>query len=739
MEISKVKVKIQRYPTPASRAWLNSLVFLLLFTYALFAQAEQTRIVDQILIEDAGTKTRIRINFNLPLQYINHVPPGHGDKIVVQLRPALARQITEFDFATPESLSWEATPDMPLDVVRYEGGTEQQVQLGIYFHDRLDFEVKPSPDARSLFILIDKPAAAPDTEAAPAPAPVTVPALPKRPPEVVPTLPALPADKVAALMEEARQAMARGDYPRGIQLYTKILQHQDTGSHQEAQEFLAFARERNGQLAHAKLAYETYLQRYPEGPGADRVRQRLAGLVTARKTPKDKLRASEREQLGPYWEIFGNFAQFYRRDTSHIVEQDALSDARFEETRVNQSSLSNDLDISSRRRGGAIDVDTRFSGGYEVDFLPEEESAGDVSRVSSLYADVQDRKRGLGGRFGRQTRSSGGVLGRFDGALLSYQLSPTVKLNAVSGFPVDSSKDSPDTERLFYGLSADFGTYANAWDFVAFIIEQQIDSLLDRRAIGGEARYFDPVKSLITYLDYDISYTQLNSFLALGNWKLSDNYAANASIDIRKSPVLTTRNAIIGQGVETIDELRARFTASDLRELAEDRTADSQSYTVGLSRQVNERFQVTGDVTLSKIGSTPASGGVEAIPGTGNEYFYNLQLIGSNLIKENDITILGLRYSDTNSTDTSSVLINHRYPVSRELRLNPRFRVDFRENRNNNSEQWIYAPSIQVDYVWRKKYRFEVETGGEWSERQLTTSSEDTVSYFIYLGYRADF
>jgi len=52
------------------------------------------------------------------------------------------------------------------------------------------------------------------------------------------------------------------------------------------------------------------------------------------------------------------------------------------------------------------------------------------------------------------------------------------------------------------------------------MIEQQVDGILDRRSVGGEARYFDPVKSLLSYVDYDVSYSQLNTFLMLGNWIL---------------------------------------------------------------------------------------------------------------------------------------------------------------------------------------------------------------------------
>ena len=848
-------------------AWFWRTLLMTLLAWHPAAWSQQTRIVDQVNVDESADQVRIRLDFNVPLQYINHAPANHGDKIILQFRPVVAAQTEEIDFTQQESLNWKPNRTVPLQFVRYEAGTAQRVQIGVYFSLDVDYEVQPSSDARSISIVLPKPERLepikPETRQVPAPGrPATIPptttaparAVPERPqlsgryvlnlessvsarslpdvatlgvegplvlystqsivddrlwtrirlgffaskdearaaqarvqvqfprvwiavagdlerrdaladgllipavgaasppapqppsvqprqPELLPSLPALPEDRSAALMEEARQAMAGADYARAILLYTKILEHADTGSHQDAQEFLGLARERNGQLAHAKLVYEQYLERYPEGAGAERVRQRLAGLLTARMTPKEKLRSTERGEGEAAWDVFGSFSQYYRRDTSHIVTEDTSTPITTEnsETRVNLSSLSTDLDITGRRRGGRMDVQTRFTGGYEHDFLDEGEGSGSLSRVSSLYVDVQDRNSGLGTRAGRQTRNTGGVLGRFDGVLLSYQVLPSVKLNAVSGYPVDSSKDSPNTERLFYGISADLGTYANAWDFVAFLIQQDIDGILDRRAVGGEIRYFDPVKSLLSYVDYDVSYSQLNTFLLLGNWNLPYQVTLNATVDFRKSPILTTRNAIQGQGVETLEDLRSSFTEDELRQLAEDRTADSRTYTLGLSRPLSERFQISGDVTLSELDGTPASGGVEAMPSTGNEYFYNLQLIGSNLLKEGDITILGLRYSDTSTAKTTSMSINERYPITRAWRINPRLRVDYRQNESTSTDQWTGAPSVLMDYLWRKRYRFEFETGGEWSTRELVSGSEDTKSYYVYLGYRADF
>jgi hypothetical protein len=80
-----------------------------------------------------------------------------------------------------------------------------------------------------------------------------------------PAVAATDADKLAGLMADARRAMTAGELSKAVQIYTKVLQ-QPSNSHQpEAQEFLALARERNGQIAHAKAEYQRYLDVYPDG------------------------------------------------------------------------------------------------------------------------------------------------------------------------------------------------------------------------------------------------------------------------------------------------------------------------------------------------------------------------------------------------------------------------------------------------------------------------------------------
>lgn len=798
------------------------------------ASLAQTRIVDTIDTRVSGDQAAIRIEFNYPMQYLNHVPLTASDEIQIQLRSVSGVDLTDPETESQQVLSLRPTDTIPLLDVQFETNTTNQATLLLRFTQPVLVQMRSSADSRSLLVELQPnpdqpPASTPQLMAVPGePFPqasgpiepegryvinlassvsaISKPLFPAEiqrghalylarisvdnrnwnrlrlgfyrtkaaalsvietlrdqypdawvdiasdqeieraiaedsgivplsdvrtgttaPAAITPTRPKTSNDKLEKLMEEARQLMTAGEYGRAVQLYTKVLQYPDHDYLQDAQEFLGLARERMGQLAHAKAEYERYLQLYPEGEGASRVRQRLFGLTTARATPREKLRATTREQEQVPWEVYGGFSQYYRRDVSVI---DAAGSS------VDQSSLISDLDVTSRRRGEKYDLQTRFTGSYLLDFLDDSD---DESRVSSLYFDATARGKGFSTRIGRQTRNTGGVLGRFDGALLSYPALSWLRLNAVTGLPVASTQDGLDGHRFFYGLSADLGTFANAWDFVAFYVEQRNDDLIDRRAIGGEARYFDPTHSLLTYLDYDIHYDELNTLLMLGTWTLPSRTTVNMSLDIRKNPILMTGNALQGQPLTTLDELEALFTAEQIEQLAQDRTADSKSLTIGFAHPLTAQYQISADVAVTNLSSTIASGGVDAVPGTGNEYFFGTQLIGSSLFKPGDISILGVRYSDTSTSNTISLLANTRYPITHDWRVNPRIRVDYRENLNDDSTQWTTAPSLRMDYRWRKRYRFEIEAGGEWSTRQLTTDTERDQAYFLSMGYRADF
>jgi len=93
--------------------------------------------------------------------------------------------------------------------------------------------------------------------------------------------PALDPAALGKFVADARAAMSARDFPKAIGLLTKLQRQPEFPQRAAMQELLGLARERAGQLAHAKAEYQEYLRRYPNGEAADRVARRLAVLRAA--------------------------------------------------------------------------------------------------------------------------------------------------------------------------------------------------------------------------------------------------------------------------------------------------------------------------------------------------------------------------------------------------------------------------------------------------------------------------
>ena len=464
--------------------------------------------------------------------------------------------------------------------------------------------------------------------------------------------------KLEKLMENAKVVMTEGNYRRAVQIYTKILRTAAGDMKKQAHELLGLARERNDQFAHAKSEYKKYLNCYPLEPDAERVGQRLAGLLTAAKKPKMrivKVKKPKKINEKPKWRIrnYGSYSNFYYRNQS-------LQEGR--DTRVNRNDLYTNFDLNSRWISEDYDIRYKYTARHQSIFLPDKENK---SRLSALSLEVRHKKSDLYGKIGRQSRHSGGVLGRFDGAHISYDISPKVVINGVFGFPVErTKKTNVNTEKKFFGVSADFGTFNEHWDYTAFFITQDNRGVIDRCAIGGEVRYFNPKKSFFTLIDYDVLFNAVNIFSFNGHWTLPSRTILNLMCNYRRSPLLMTNNAIRGQGVMELDDLFGRYTDKELQSLAVDRSAISKSFTFGATQQISDDIQLTGNFTVSRLEGTVASGGVDAVPGTGNQYYSSLQLNINNIFFKNDSIINGLRCSNTSRRSTYAYNISARIPLS---------------------------------------------------------------------------
>jgi len=821
----------------------TALSILLLLNISSAALA-LNRVIDSVEIDKQQLTAEIQVRFNLKLQYVIHSPMDKGDALQIRLRPIPTGEVGMNEYETREQLTWEPSPDLPLQEIVYEGASPSGPTLVLRFSRPVSFTVKGVANLEGVVIIVitlprppkaGKPASPeyvyavnlessvqeieqPDLRqyldvagystylsrfdkdgvswnrlrlgffATEQEAQDALRSLKEKYPQawvsrvgkdaaqkilrslekeagVMPMLeatgrkkkvseagkeetaiskeraaqpaegteervmPAISEERLAAMRQEAKEVMTKGDYNRAIQLYTKLMEATDLETRQEALELLGLARERKGQLAHAETEYTKYLELYPEGEGTLRVRQRLAGLLTAMATPTGRLRRAKKSQetVKVQKDIYGSFSQFYYRDENFTDQEGSI---------VYRSALNTGLDFTTRFRSDTFDVRTLAVGGYERDFEDESDSE---FRASALYVDWLLRELNFSGRLGRQSLSTSGVLGRFDGGLLSYEILPQLTVNTVFGYPVESTSSKLETGKRFYGLSFDLGTFAGHWDLNTFFITQEAGGLTDRRAVGGEIRYFDSKLTAFTLVDYDIYFSKLNLFLFTGNYFFPDRTTLNFSFDYRQSPLLTTSNAIQGQGVTTVDQLLGRFTMDQIEMLALDRTATSRSLIFGMTHPFNDKLQISGDVMVAKLSGTTASGGVEATEGTDYEYYYSVQWLGSSLIKEGDLAIIGLRYADTINYNSYAFTLNTRYPVTHAMRLNPRLVIEYRANKNNIGEQLTTKPSLLIDYRLKKRIRLELEAGAEWSTDKLSDQTERSHGYFVIVGYRWDF
>jgi hypothetical protein len=535
-------------------------------------------------------------------------------------------------------------------------------------------------------------------------------------------------EKIDLLMERARQAMLDKNYQQAIRLYTRILQLGGGDYAKQSKELLGLARERNGQVAHAKAEYREYLELYPEGEDAERVRQRLLGLVTARARPKDKLKKAGVKGVEPEWEFFGSLFQFYRNqqnstDTTSSVETD--------------SSISSDILYSGRKRGLEYNQRFNIAASHRYDFISDTEKSD--GRIHTFYYDISKRDDNHAARIGRQTHSSDGVLGRFDGLILNKRIGTDKKINFLAGYPVElSSRDGINTDRQFYALSFDYESLYKDADFKFYYIEQTNGSLTDRSAVGIEYKYINDSTAYFATIDYDIFYSDLNQLTFIGTWRNKQNSSINIVADHRKSPLLTTNNALIGQTAPSIEILQQTFSDAEIYQLAEDRTSTYSSLTFSASTFLSERYQLTGDITLSNLGDTVASGGVEATQGTGTESFYNTNLVINNFFTDNDITIFGARYSDTSTSNVIQLNFSSNFTFSREWRVNPRLIVDKRDN-DNGTSRTTFKPRLILNYRPSRALKYELDMGYEDAETEATAGTTSESNFYIFFGYIYDF
>lgn len=680
--------------------------------------------VQQLSVSPGETSTDIKLEFQWPVKLQGHTRAGDDNNAVL----VSLRFITGYGAMLGKDMlpTWQEGSDASAQDIYRDirlDGELAAATLRINFLAHFDYTVRSSPDRRSLIITLAKPGT--------------------KMPDASTRLAKLPPG--SGVLAKATEALNANNYNRALALYTQVLaepENQDTAA---AMEYLGLAREHRRQLAHAKAVYSDYLARYPEGEGHDRVNQRLQALLSLNRKPAQRQIVDDsRIRSRNAWQVYGGTSYSYRYADVSIDRRGDIGFKRSDSFST-QSDLLSRVDMTARGSTQDWGFETRFGGGYLYDFYDDKDVGGrhgDDVLLSEMSVEVSHLPTDTVLRAGRQYSSGDGVFGRFDGLRASVALADGWQINMLGGRPVDLVSDTSvdSSERWFYGASADYAPEDSGWDATVYAVQGHIDGETDRQAVGAELRYFAERSSLFTLVDYDTHFQQLNTFMVIGNLTFATGTQLGLTADYRQSPILTTRNALIGQQVNSIDELSDLYSDEEIMQFAEDRTPDSHNITLSLTQPLTEDSRLYFSTSQFEYGETQSSGGVEGWEGTGGEYSYEAQFITSGLLQENDTHVFSVRYFDGERTQRTGIGINSRLQWGRNWRIQPRLWVEYRDNSNDGSDQWALRPSLRVQYNWARRHHFELEYGHDYTTRNIPlVGDEDVTGNYFYSSYRMDF
>jgi hypothetical protein len=350
-----------------------------------------------------------------------------------------------------------------------------------------------------------------------------------------------------------------------------------------------------------------------------------------------------------------------------------------------------------------------------------------------------DRRQRLSIQFGSRIGARGSMLGEFDGIQVDYRLTGSLTVNGVAGYAVHSSKDKFNATRQMFGINAVTGKFARAWDLSSYLVEQQHDGQLASRSVGGALRYLQPSRSLLVFLDYDVFQDSLGAFMTSGVWKLPYRTTLSATLDIRNSPMRKQQQKYLKQTMTSNEGWYWILPDKRIKHFTKNRSNEVSTLALGLSHSFSQRVKLSGDVAMIDVSSAAPSGDSTAAAARLSEYFYHLKLSGTDVMIAGDKNVLDLRHRVSDSSSISSASIDTKYAINRFWNISPRLRADYRNNTPDNSIQWVTSPSLKMEYNWRKQYGLQIQAGGEWLAKENPDGYETRSSYFMSLGYKANF
>jgi TolA-binding protein len=561
-------------------------------------------------------------------------------------------------------------------------------------------------------------------------------------------------NQAAALMENGGNALLTGQTFAAIESFNQVLNLPPNKYTEDAQLWIGIAKERSGQLSKAVLEFNAYLRLYPEGKSATWVKDRLAKLKLSQPAI---FAALDKQPTGParmqntefQYSEFGSLSMYYYQgasQTNTVASAGAIqTPTTFSLT--DQKSLITNLNMTARSYNNEYDNRLVFQDFYAANFLPGQQN---ISMLGAAYYEMKDRIVDYSFRVGRQSGLGGGVMGRFDGVSAGYGFASNWRVNVVTGQLSDFTIDRKPT---FYGASLDFGTKSQLGGSV-YGITQQVDGFIDRRAVGGNLRYFDQKFNIMSMVDYDVLFKALNIFTLQGtlNGGGVGGTDYNFLLDRRRSPVLDVRNAINGTTSTIATLMQNGWSMSDLILLAGQRTTVSNMAQVGMTNHLSEKWFIGTDFSIAKTagmnssgtllpdGTTGVEGFVPAIPSTGNTWTITERATGLGVIRPQDTTNFSVSYSRGALITAEGFQASNHVDLQEKWTLDSTFVLNFQTD-NTGGKMNDVQPTIRVAYKLRRNLSTDAQLGLDWNKTTSTVlqSTSTALREFVAFGFRLDF
>jgi tetratricopeptide (TPR) repeat protein len=547
------------------------------------------------------------------------------------------------------------------------------------------------------------------------------------------------------LLQRARAEQTAGNLVVAIETLNKLLNLPPNRASREGLELIGLVRLQTGDNERARSELELFLKLYPAGADSDRVRGRLAALPavapagrTATAVPSTTTTSGS---VGVTY--YGGKSKIRTQDFQdspisglpELVDRPTISS-------TDQKQLVTTTDLNWRHRDADQDVRFVVRDNYTADFMP---GKPDKNRLSALYVDYKSMLRGTSIRLGRQSPLGGGVLGRFDGVSGGYSFAPKWKVNLVGGVPTDKLLD---TKRRFWGASVDAEALTAHLSGSLYTMQQTIDGLVDRRAVGTDLRYFNGGLAVSGSLDYDVLMKGLNIASVQGNWQLADTSNWNFLFDRRNQPMLMLGNALFftdpsrtGPPLTSVRQLldEPNSDLAALRRSVAALTARSTQAQLGYTTPISKNWQAGGNVQLTNVSAIDP---VPIIlptgqPATGNQWSLGGQLIGSNLYSVRDTHVFNLSYITSPTLKGYLATYNNLSALNDFWQVEPSMQFSVLNGTGERTRR--LKPGLRVTYRLATQLALESSFDYEISRQTGTNGNVNSNLMFYYFGGRYDF